>query len=127
MDSSLFSSENSGVTICSDRKLFYLECQNDVVLLNMSPNRLHIFVYDPDNSVVMFWMYFAPSIYEMPLQDCVSLKLHLVLTVENLVGVDRLTYLGSCISCSGHIGWIVCAYVGGSVEILRFYALSARA
>lgn len=90
METVLFSCENRGIDICSDRKTSDLECADDVVLLSEYLSKLQ--VLDRLKGIG-----FTSSKCKMLLQDRIDSRPKLVAASEKIVKVGRHCYVDSLV------------------------------
>lgn len=79
MEIALSSCANSGIIVCSDRKLLSVELLIDIVMLNKNPNDVQVFLVLLNLNVGMFWMCFGFWKCKILFHDCMGLKPNLFL------------------------------------------------
>ena len=80
-----------------------MECAGDVVLLSEDPGSLPDLLCSLDKFAAIFGMRFAPPKCKMMLQYWVGVTPNLSIKDQFIERVDKLTYLGSCITPDGCI------------------------
>lgn len=108
----LFSCENSGIHICSNRNLSDLEYTDDVVLCSIDPRKLQVFLNRPNGSVSMFGTRF----HLRSSKCCFRTRLAQIRPLSWIKWVNLVTRPPYLIWWS-YIGWSVLSHTERSINI----------